>query len=236
MGRFVEFYGRQQVLRRHCVTRRRTSHTPPLSRSTVATVRPVDDRAGGRADRFDLARVGVNANEVAVFARDAEQKAAVVRKGVAFLSRYQEICGQCNGRYLDALAHVDDPTPAIGALDALSSRAATADGRTVRPFNPVARQERTLFEVLMSGEYVLHGFTNRELREHLVRVGFPLAAAAVKQSGQVTRLLRRLHIHHLIAKIPRSRRWRVSRNGRRVMAAAVKLREGAYPSLYAEAA
>ena len=74
-----------------------------------------------------------------------------LRKGVAYLSRYQEICGQCNGRYLDALAHVDDPTPASGALDALSSRAATADGRTVRPFNPVARQERTLFEVLMSG-------------------------------------------------------------------------------------
>jgi hypothetical protein len=159
-----------------------------------------------------------------------------LRKGVAYLSRYQEICGQCNGRYLDALAHVDDPTPAIRALDALSARAATPDGRTVRPFNPVARQDRTLFEVLMSGEHVLHGFTNRELREHLVRVGFPLAAEAAKQSGQVTRLLRRLHIHQLIAKIPRSRRWRVSLHGRRTMAAAVKLREVAYPSLYAEAA
>ena len=159
-----------------------------------------------------------------------------LRKGVAYLSRYQEICGQCNGRYLDALAQVDDPTPAIGALDALSSRAATADGRTVRPFNPLARQERTLFEVLMSGEHVLHGFTNRELRQHLVRVGFPLATEAAKQSGQVTRLLHRLHVHQLVAKIPRSRRWRVSRKGRRVMAAAIKLREVAYPSLYAEAA
>jgi hypothetical protein len=159
-----------------------------------------------------------------------------LRKGVAYLARYQEICGQCNGRYLDALAHVDDPTPAIRALDALSARAATPDGRTVRPFNPVARQDRTLFEVLMSGEHVLHGFTNRELREHLVRVGFPLAAETPKQSGQVTRLLRRLHIHQLVAKIPRSRRWRVSLQGRRVMAAAIKLREVAYPSLYAEAA
>jgi hypothetical protein len=82
----------------------------------------------------------------------------------------------------------------------------------------------------------LHGFTNQELREHLVRVGYPLATAAAKQSDQVTRLLRRLHIHQLIAKIPRSRRWRVSRSGRRVMAGAVKLREVAYPSLCAEAA
>jgi hypothetical protein len=159
-----------------------------------------------------------------------------LRKGVAFLSRYREICGQCNGRYLDALAHVDDPTPAIRALDALSARAATPDGRTVRPFNPVARQDRTLFEVLMSGEHVLHGFTNRELRDKLARASFPLAADPAKHSGQVTRLLRRLHVHQLIAKIPRSRRWRVSLNGRRVMAAAVKLREVAYPGFYAAAA
>jgi hypothetical protein len=145
---------------------------------------------------------------------------APLRKGVAFLSRYQEICGQGNGRYLDAL----------------SARAATPDGRTVRPFNPVARQDRMLFEVLMSREHVLHGFTNRELREKLVRTGFPLTADPAKQSGQVTRLLRRLHVHQLMAKIPRSRRWRVSLNGRRVMAAAVKLREVAYPGLYAAAA
>jgi hypothetical protein len=45
----------------------------------------------------------------------------------------------------------------------------------------------------------------------------------------------RLHVHQVVAKITRSRRWRVSLNGRRVMAAAVKLREVAYPSLYAEA-
>ena len=59
------------------------------------------------------------------------------------------------------------------ALDALSARATTSDGRTVRPFNPAARQDRTLFEVLMSGEHELHGFTNRDLREHLARAGFP---------------------------------------------------------------
>ena len=106
----------------------------------------------------------------------------------------------------------------------------------MRPFNPVARQDRRLFEVLMSGEHFLHGFTNRDLRQHLARVGFPLAADPAKHSGQVTRLLRRLYVHQLVAKIPRSRRWRVSLNGRRVMAAAVKLREIAYPGFYAEAA
>ena len=61
----------------------------------------------------------------------------------------------------------------------------------------------------------------------------PLAADPAKQSAQVTRLLRRLHVHQLIAKIPHSRCWRVPLVGRRVMAAAVKLREVVYPGFYA---
>jgi hypothetical protein len=82
----------------------------------------------------------------------------------------------------------------------------------------------------------LHGFTNCALRQKLARAALPLALNPARHSAQVTRLLRRLHVHQLIAKIPRSRRWRVSRAGRRVMAAAIKLREVAYPGLYAEAA
>ena len=50
------------------------------------------------------------------------------------------------------------------------------------------------------------------------------------------RLFRRLHAHGLIAKIPHSRRWRISLFDRRIMAAALKIREVAYPSLYADAA
>jgi len=159
-----------------------------------------------------------------------------LRKGVAFLARYQAICGQCNGRNLDALAHVDDPTPAIRALDALSARTVTPSGRTVRLFNSVARHDRILFAALCSGEHVLHGFTDRELREKLAHARFPLAADPAKHAAQVTRLLRRLHIHQLIAKIPHSRRWRLSVAGRRTLAAAIKLREVSYSSLYAEAA
>jgi hypothetical protein len=64
-----------------------------------------------------------------------------------------EICAQSNGRYLDALAHVDDPTPAIRALDALTARTSSPNGRTARPFNPLSRHDRTLFEALLSGEH-----------------------------------------------------------------------------------
>jgi hypothetical protein len=57
-----------------------------------------------------------------------------------------------------------------------------------------------------------------------------------KRPGQGTRLLRRLHAHGLVAKVRHSRRRRVSLDGRRTMATAIKLRKVAYPSLFAAAA
>ena len=159
-----------------------------------------------------------------------------LRKSVTLLFRYREISPQSNVRYLDALSQVQDPTPAVRDLDALTTNASTKDGRTVRAFNPLSRNERMLFEVLLAGEHALHGFTNHDVRQPLARTPYPLASQAEKQPGQVTRLSRRLHAHGLIAKIPRSRRWRVSLSGRRTMATAIKLREVAYPSLFATAA
>ena len=69
------------------------------------------------------------------------------------LLRYREISAQSNVRYLDALSQVQDPTPAVRDLDALTSNASTKDGRTVRAFNPLSRNERMLFEVLLAGEH-----------------------------------------------------------------------------------
>jgi hypothetical protein len=44
-----------------------------------------------------------------------------LRKSVAYLFRYREISLQSNSRYLNALAQVDDPTPALQALDKITA-------------------------------------------------------------------------------------------------------------------
>ena len=66
---------------------------------------------------------------------------------------------------------------------------------------PLPRNDRILFEVLLLGEHALRGFAKRDLRHKLARTSFPLASEADKRPGQVTRLLRRLHAHGLVAKI-----------------------------------
>ncbi len=159
-----------------------------------------------------------------------------LRKSVAYLFRYREICLQSNARYLHALAQVDDPTPALGALDKITTRKPSPAPRPVKVFNPLARPESQLFAALMSGDHALHGFTNRDLRDKLAHTTLRLDEDPKKRSAQVSRLLHRLHVYALVAKIPRSRRWRVTAFGYRVMSAALSIRNREFPRLYADAA
>lgn len=159
-----------------------------------------------------------------------------LRKSVAYLFRYRGIALQSNSRYLTALAQVEDPTAGLKGLDAITVPKTPADGRRVKAFNPIAQRDGQLFRALMSGEHTLHGFANRDLRAKLQATSFRLHEDPTKHSGQVSRLLHRLHVYGLVAKIPRSRRWRVSGFGHPVMSAALRLREIHFPGLHAAAA
>ncbi len=57
-----------------------------------------------------------------------------------------------------------------------------------------------------------------------------------RRGAKVSRILHRLHLHRLIAKIPHSRKWRTTRFGRRVMATAIQVRQLTFPQLVALAA
>jgi hypothetical protein len=90
-----------------------------------------------------------------------------MRKGVAYLFRYQEVSRQANQRYLDALAVVDDPTPAIQQLDDVTTRKIAASGRGVRAFNPLSRDDTQLFKAMMAGEHCIRGLSNADIRARL---------------------------------------------------------------------
>jgi hypothetical protein len=158
-----------------------------------------------------------------------------LRKSVAYLFRYREICLQCNSRYLAALALVEDPTPALRGLDDITVGKAPAPGRSVKAFNPIARADSHIFGALLSGDHIGRGFANRDLRDKLRPTSFSLSDNPKTQSAQVSRLLHRLHVYGLVAKIPRSRRWRVSAFGYRIMSASLQLRQ-TFTGLHAKAA
>jgi hypothetical protein len=65
-----------------------------------------------------------------------------MRKGVAYMFRYREVSLAANGRYLDALAQVDDPTDAIQTLDRITTRKQLLRKERSRPSIPL--RERTI--------------------------------------------------------------------------------------------
>lgn len=144
-----------------------------------------------------------------------------MNKGVTNLASYQKHCRAANDRYLNALSFVKDPTPSYQRVaDVVDSK--TKDGRSYAGFNPGKTEDVRLFEAVLSGEHELRGFYNIDVRKLL----FPETNDANKnrsQANAMTRKLKRLHVRGLIAKIPRTRRWRVTDKGRVLLGAIVRL-------------
>jgi hypothetical protein len=73
-----------------------------------------------------------------------------------------------------------------------------------------------LFAAVLRGEHTIMGFRNRDILRQLF--SHIKAPSTLRRLGaRVSRLLKLLHIHQLIAKIPRSRRWRVTLKGQSIM-------------------
>jgi hypothetical protein len=150
---------------------------------------------------------------------------APMRKGVADMSRRAQVSAAANARYLQALAVVDPaPAPLSEVLDPVS-RPVTKEARPYRALQPISVKDNQVFQIVMQGKFLLHGFTNRDLRnEWLGPTPEPDVMARRRQSARITRWLRLLRAHGLIAKVSHTRRYRLTERGHRTMSVAMSLR------------
>ena len=147
-------------------------------------------------------------------------------KDIHYLQRYAEICEAANGRYLDALAAVDHPAPAIEDMCVLSAPV-RVDGKSLAGFNPANKTDIELFKTVMRGG-AFHGFKNKNVVAGLF--GEPAnPRMKARFSARATRLLKRLKVRGFVKKVPRSRLWRVTEDGWRLMGAALSFYKEHYP-------
>jgi hypothetical protein len=144
-----------------------------------------------------------------------------MNKGVANLPDYQRHAMAANERYLNALSAVDDPRPAYQEVAKLAE-AKVQNGRSYKGFNPASRDDVRLFQAVMSGDHLLEGFKNQDIR-NLLWGPCPDPRGQRQKANQVTRLLKRLHVRNLIAKIPRTRRWRTTTRGQKLLSTIIQL-------------
>jgi hypothetical protein len=156
-------------------------------------------------------------------------------KGVANFRRYGEVGENANARFLEALAVVRPQRQAIDELDRLC-KTRTVRSKRVPKFNPVATEDARLFAATLHGSHLLNGFRNKDLTCSLYPGLARSPCEAKRRRERVSRLIAKMRAHGLVSKVPRSRLYRVSQRGQRVMAAVLRFRLVDFPAALQPAA
>jgi hypothetical protein len=115
-------------------------------------------------------------------------------------------------------------------------RPRTKAGRSYARFNPLTPADLALFRALLAGDNTINGFRNRDLTRRLYRRPPRDRNEAHRRCERVSRLIVKLRGHGLVAKVPRSRLYRVTHYGNQVMTAAIALHDDQFPERYLAAA
>ena len=151
-------------------------------------------------------------------------------KRITSLKRYAEICIRSNTAYLSALAQANEPAAAYRQLDRLCEPQKLAKQR-VRGLNPLRQNDVTLFEAVLRGEHFIKGFQATDVATHMEIIPADDPVKRKRQSAKINRMLRLLRGHGLIARIPHTRRYKITREGMKLMNAAVHLRTTGLPDI-----
>jgi len=143
----------------------------------------------------------------------SSMKLARMRKTIYSLGMVAELFGAANGRYLKFLSALDDPTTGVANVERIA-RPVRKAGRNHRGFNLFSGDDLDLITALVRGEHTISGLRNSNLQRCLG-----------KKSSQVSRMLKRLRLHGLIKKIGHTYKYYITELGRRVVVAALSLRE-----------
>src|SRR5271157_5215518 len=92
--------------------------------------------------------------------------------------------------------------------------ATEANDRSYRGFNFFDPEDEDLFQSLGSGEFNISGFQNKDLRRRVKS----------KNTGQISRLMKRLRTHGLIKKIGITYKYYLTALGKQVIALGLKLK------------
>jgi hypothetical protein len=147
-----------------------------------------------------------------------------MRKSIQDMHRRAEVSRAANSRYLDALSVVGDTIPAKRVLDRLA-QPIMRNGRSYRPLHLVEPTDAALCQAITQGEFLLHGFRNRDLCPLLYPEADKDPVERRKASQRLSRRIRLLKEHGLVYKVRKSNVYRISRPGLTATAMAYKLRE-----------
>ena len=188
-------------------------------------------------DKFSVLRIETTINnprEFKIF-RLVKRKGKLIKcwtpmgKSVFNLFAYARVSKLANHRYLNALASFDTIGHCLKDIEQFAQPIVTHTNR-VAGFNPLLPSSSKAFTAVLDGAHCINGFRNFDVYKSLFldQPSFD-DKERKKRTGQVTRLIRKLRAHQLIAKIPRSHRYRISSKGYRILGACLALKNKTLP-------
>lgn len=193
-------------------------------------------------DKDNVLRIETTINNPNVFkiyktvTRNGQQTKAWVPMGksVSNLYRYAQLSMKANEKYLNSLCIIDIRYNIGRKIEKLSNRVITktktGSKRSTGGFNLLKEATCLIFEAINDSRFCLNNFRNRDLRELLLVKGVLKLAEQSKESikklsNKITRLIAKLRAHKLIAKIPRSFCYRVTKSGMEIITRILKIRK-----------
>ncbi len=143
------------------------------------------------------------------------KKYAIMKKTIYSLHDLTKLCQSSNARYLDFIASFDDNSQGQKNLWKISKKE-TDNNRSYREFNFFNESDAQILTALMSGEFNINGFRNKNLRE-ILKNKF--------NSAQMTRVIKRLYVFGLIKKVKNSFKYYLTKFGKKVIAAGLIVKE-----------
>jgi hypothetical protein len=139
---------------------------------------------------------------------------ASFKKSIYSLKPLMRIFNACNKRYLEFISCIQDNTTGIKKLNKIS-KPVKVNNRKYKGLNLFNNDDLIILQSLISGEYNISGFKNKNLREKIPQ----------KSMGQISRILKRLRTHGIIKKIRNTYKYYLTKFGKQVISLGLKLKE-----------
>ncbi len=163
-------------------------------------------------DKFgQILRIETTSNDISFFKhyrevihRDGTQteKIAAMKKNIYSLTALLPLMQAANRRYLEFISAIEDDKVGKEKLEKITQKA-SADNRNYRGFNFFDKHDEAILQVIARGEFNISGFRAKHLKKF-----------TDKSSSQISRILKRLHVHGLIKKVRNTYKYYLTELGK----------------------
>lgn len=175
-------------------------------------------------DKFNkILRIETTTNKVSFFKhyRKVEHRdgtttteLAGMKKNIYSLAPLTKVMKDSNRRYIEFISAIQNKNVGRKRLEKVS-QSKKENNRNYKGFNLFDKKDTAILLTLVKGQFNIAGFQNKNLREFLGGLN----------SGQISRLLKRLWVHGLVKKVKGTYKYYLTKLGKETLIMAEKLKE-----------